>query len=410
MKRFLILMALASLIIQPVFSACNKPDEDPDNCWVKGPALQGIGDIIRVDSGPSANRLHYRNTTTDKKGSIAYFEINLDAAKDYDLNTKTGELRDAGVDRTNVAWRCEPEYVGSMEEDGDKATFRPSTELHSNIKIYAKVSENKTLSYACGDPDSPVEKQYTETLQTFKVGLRMTPGSIEFWEDDSLEKKTILVSELNCSMEIPWTGYFYEGQIEKPTIKSGLKEVSWIPIATSPNSEFESIPGKISYNPQLICEGEYYLAGTMAGFQNPGMGAAVEFFIKLLSAANPYVGAAVELTVKLNDNNQTSYYGAIVAESVMENVDKKTVDIRVYNDYWRKYVNLSNLSIDGKIEVAAPNIAKRASISLAAVIGVNDEGILNEAEMRIFNYFKDTKEQLPHFKAEMVTTRPTYQK
>lgn len=371
--------------------------------WLVGEAISGVGEIQRVDQDVNTNFLHYGGTGTPE---TAKFKINLESAVDKDKRYSNGEIKDAGLHAADTTWRVKAAAAGVIVDGGVATTFTPGNTVHSNINVFATVSEGHSYSYEYGNNDKPVEVKWNETLTTFKVGIKLDPGNHKLWEDDAAASKTVAFKSASLSCKIGWSGLWYEG-IKKKGNEYPTKNLKWRAIAASSSGNVGGIQGSIKFTPAITAVGKYRMFGDLAGLQYPGF--AGEIVATLAGFVNPYVGAAVSLALKGMSSSKTEWIGKIAGETVIENDKKKTIDKESNSSSSTTTVDLAGLSINGKTLTVDKDDETRGSINIKSMVVVNDNGIANRAHMKIDNYINGTLyTAAPHAKASFSSTRPIY--
>ncbi len=364
--------------------------------WLAYQAIT-VGDVVKTAPlGVYSNNLHYAGTGTPE---LATFRIDTATAHDYDQNSLTSAVADAGLDESATEWKV-PAGTGTITQGSFTAVFTPSNEVHEGITVDATVHEGHTFSYANHNYDEPVTKRWSETLTTFKVGVTLNPGDTTLWEDATAGELSVSLGTASMGDDIDWTGW-----TDLPGVLTGggelpLKTASWKAVAASSGGQLTGIQKHIKYTPSLIAQGKYrisaYTAGTLPPFASNS-----PLVLKWLGKASSYVEAGIDILEAIPWGSLQSSAVAI-GNSVIENEAAKEVGDQATGnvDMSSKTVDFSGLSIAGSTVTAGAGDLIHGSIVMKVALKVKDTWGLAEGTA--------TSIQDQGAAASVKTTRPVY--
>lgn len=334
------------------------------------------GEITKQSpTGPSGNILHYAGTGTPE---LATFEIDVSSASDMDQNSATGEVADAGLDETRTDWHV-PAGTGTIIDGSFQTVFTPSSQVHSNITVKATVYEGPEYSAADEDPDEALTVTWPNTLTTFKVGVKLDPGNIKVWEDDSNPQETIILGQASLSAYHDYTGVpNIPGEITDGEKGIPTKNVTWTAIAESDNGSVGGIQGAIAYAPSITSIGYYRVGAYRAGALQPGDQGDIGIGL-IGTAGQPYVAAGLEIIREVLNWGSLSAVSYVAGQSVIENQGERHIKVKSnLADDGQKIANLPDLNIDGAEVSADVGDQLKGSFALQSEAVVYDTSISSE--------------------------------
>jgi len=365
--------------------------------WVVYQEITGVGNISQTypsDTVPNRRNLHYAGTGSPETAS---FEIDVSGVHDYDCDDDDGEVEDAGLEETSTDWWCTAS-TGTVTDNAYSTTFTPSSGIYSGIQIKCTVHEGHSYSYSDGNYDDPVTKTWSSTLKTFKVGVKMDPGNVHFWEDDADSEELMwLHATIGGLQAWVWTTTLgTPGQVTE-TGDLAKKDLTWEALAETDTGTVGGIMGTIDYSPRIRCNGKVRLTFGRGGTTFGSLGTLAS---TLVGIKNPYVGALCQCIVS-SVGTKTHYKCQVLGSAVIENAgDPKIGSASQYvgSELFPSPVNynLNSLNVTGS-ETADVGDVVDGSLDFESLCEVYDNSALSYGEAHIWiieegtNYFGSSR-------------------
>lgn len=357
--------------------------------WETGDDIAGVGEITQVypdDTVSNRTNLHYGETDSEE---TAQFEIDVDDATDIDLCTPSDPeiTDDAGLEETDTDWTCTPTGAGEIDDEGFCTTFTPGDGIHAGIEIKCEVFEGHSLSYDYGNYDDSVEVEWSGTLDTFKVGVKMDPDNHKYWESDTgtEEKHALHASISKLGLSTGWSGYTSAPGQNTKSGDLAKKDLTWKAIAETSTGPVGGIMGSIEYAPLIECEGGLRLIADTIGFSRGVLGTLASI---IEGMPIPYIDALVNIFVDTT-GTKTHWKVQLLGSSAIESISSKSIGssedyvgvlhLNGVDDY-----DLSSLNISGTTVTADEDDVVEGSVDLEALAETVDDSHVSEAYAQVY--------------------------
>lgn len=359
--------------------------------WVSDKPISLVAEIDQTDpTGTASKNLHFGGTNSP---DVATYILTIDhnRTRDMDKCKATGEEKNAGVSTLSedIDWILVPASAGTLVGNGLTATFTPGAVVKEGLTIKALVGEGRDYSYRCGSYDNKESVEITG-INTFKVGVKLVGGGNDkfIWEDSNDITLTTDIGTMDFSATIGWTGVIaVPGLVKKSSDfpGQGNNDYEWHAVARSENSDLTAINGTVNFTPSMAVKGKYRMYHVSAGALPPSNGPLTVVKTLASLSKNPYVVAAVDLAVTLTYGWTQKFQGALVGQSVIEEVGQGSFKYDFKEDSTENTMQDigASLTIAGSLIKKAPGAVVRGSCDTGTLIAVHDGSITSEATMKI---------------------------
>ena len=221
--------------------------------WEAYTGISGVGAVVK-DTPAATDSVHYSGHGTAENATFHVSLVDpedkdrcrLDAQSEWVVKTYTITLAD-------VTWGC-----GGQGTITTAGFYTPPNTPMNGITITAYVNDDST---GCTD-DPTVPKSYLNTLNAFKVGVKVWPASETIWEDDGGDNPHtwtafddddiagLTAYKITTYLDA-WSSGFYEDSDDWH-----LSETKWKAVTTP---EHCSMVGETQFTPRIDVAGTLYL-------------------------------------------------------------------------------------------------------------------------------------------------------
>ncbi len=382
--------------------------------WGVDTAIMGI-DMVVKDSPNNTDHLHYNRANL---GENAQFHLTFLAGGVTDKDKCRATPSDPWeyVTRTLIVDENDTtgiaKYVSWTKSHGSITAgglYTPPVTTHSTITVKGWVDDVDDTEVE-GRNDTIVGVQYAGTLRSYKVGVKVMPGSHEVWEDSAGADPATWASYSDADdLEVfkQTTGRYADG-FSSDDGSWALSDASWEAITLPADC---TIVGNIAFAPRID------VAGTLerkaqGDCDDDVTTSIVTTALAVAGKVTPppiaFVAAATNIVISFVSGDGCNINMAVVGAAAIEFVDASTVDepkanYDTENESWHLVdtVSLDSLSVSGEIKLK-PGDDIRGDASVKTEVSIRDTEWLNWAGAEIEGASGDT------FHLKYGTSRPTY--
>ena len=389
------------LILAALFAYADPAAANPDGWgpWEAYRDIEGVGSVTKV-SPRSSSWLHWNK---DEQGEPAAFTITLNDPKDLDRRYYYCDNQIADVETHDFGLADEHDWRASAGSITGAGVYTPPDSTNDAVTIEVFVLDGDG-----GYEPEQLHREWNGLLKVFKVGVKVQPAGLEYWEDSPYIKITWTEESDGDALHVLQQSTLL-GHNQTSASSSGWNHThfAWIGL-TEPGNAGSSIMGHIKCRPEIKGSGTVYFYGGGNGWGTT----TCTVVCSAVGRAGAYLGASyIPAFAKI----VTSLLGGGASINASFSGDASIQWIDDSADGWA-LVNCQDPphpqllmpiewhALADAINVAGTALLKEAEARIGSASAKSEVGILDDSSIMWFGGMVLVIGDLKY-----ATTRPTYQ-